>query len=118
MRKVCQSYTSEEIFVRRKKNFPSLYQCIDNLGPVISVRKQISHWSIAAIKPSHWSLASDHGTHLRVLLPLPQLGSVATSLSNSNIWQKIEIKQIIAGFVEPESFPTNDNLIQSENNTS
>ena len=37
---------------------------------------------------------------------LNQLCSVATSLSNSNIWQKIEIKQIIAGFVEPESFPT------------
>ena len=32
---------------------------------------------------------------------LYQLGSVATSLSNSNIWQKIEIKQIIAGFVVP-----------------
>ena len=108
MRKVCQSYTSEEIFVRRKKitKFSSLYQCIDNLGPVISVRKQVSDWSIALIKPSHWSLGSDHGTHLRVLLPLPQLGSVATSLSNSNIWQKIEIKQIIAGFVVPyKAFP-------------
>ena len=105
MRKVCQSYTSEEIFVRRKK-IQSLYQCIDNLGPVISVRNQVSDWSMAVIKPSHWSLASDHGTHLRVLLPLPQLGSVATSLSNSNIWQKIEKKQIIAGFVVPyKAFP-------------
>ena len=80
---------------QKNTKFPSLYQCIDNLGPVISVWKQVSDWTIGLIKPSYWSQPSDPiiGPILQYYC-LYQLSSVATSLSNSNIWQKIEIKQI------------------------
>lgn len=89
----------------KNTNFLSLYQCIDNLGPVYLVEKRFLIGQLPWWSPLIGYCLQIMGPILQYYC-LYQLGSVATSLSNSNIWQKIEIKQIIAGFVEPESFPT------------
>lgn len=107
VRKVCQSYTSEEIFVRRKKIQTSLV-CINVLitwAPLYLFENRFLIGPLPRWSPLIGYCLQIRGPILQYYC-LYQLCSVATSLSNSNIWQKIEIKQIIAGFVEPESFPT------------
>ena len=102
---------------QKNTNFPSLYQCIDNLGPVISVWKQVSDWSIAQMKPSHWSLPSDHGTHLTVLLPQPTLLS-CHKFEQFQYLAENRNKANHCWFCWAWKLPYNDNLIQSENITS